>query len=131
MGLVKMTVGLPPAWVWWIARKLTVHCTGEEVAARMPLKEIFRDYAAAMHGQGFDTVILGHLHLPQFEEAVGRCGPDASAGKCTPEGGCATQTTVNLGDWQRHRTFLRWEDGRLSLRQWSWPEAEERAFRPA
>jgi UDP-2,3-diacylglucosamine hydrolase len=146
---------LPPSWVWRIARRLTVRCTGDEIAARIPLKEVFREYAEDLHRRGFDTVILGHLHLPQFEQrpaAVLRpCSakhaaqgeaessdsslrstssarldpPPAAAGPESP-----AQVYANLGDWVRWRTFLRWEDGRLELRQWSWPEAVERPFRP-
>jgi len=103
---------LPPAWVWRIARKLTVQCTGDEIAARMPLKEIFHQYADDLHRRGFDTVILGHLHLPQFEEIAAS----------------RAHVYVNLGDWVRWRTFLRWDDGRLELRQWDWPAGEEKPF---
>jgi UDP-2,3-diacylglucosamine pyrophosphatase LpxH len=84
------------------------------------LKEIFREYAEELHRRGFDTVILGHLHLPEFEQ-----GPSAARPGSPP-----AQTYANLGDWVRWRTFLRWEDGRLELRQWNWPEAVERPFRP-
>jgi len=104
---------LPPAWVWRIAQHLTERYTGEDVARRTALPEVFRDYAAARRRQGFDTVILGHLHIPVFEESQG-------------EGGAFTY--VNLGDWMAWRTFLRWDGGRLELRRWLWPEGEEAAF---
>jgi len=119
---------LPPSWVWRVAGRLTVRCTGDEVAARVPMKEIFREYAEDLHRRGFDTVILGHLHLPQFEQraAAARLDlPPAAANREPP-----AQTYANLGDWVRWRTFLRWEEGRLELRQWSWPEAVERPFQP-
>jgi UDP-2,3-diacylglucosamine hydrolase len=117
---------LPPSWVWRIARRLarqgglTVRCTGDEIAGRVPLKQIFREYAEELHRRGFDTVILGHLHLPQFEQRPAPARPESPG-----------PTYANLGDWVRWRTFLRWEDGRLELRQWSWPEAVEKPFRPA
>jgi UDP-2,3-diacylglucosamine hydrolase len=113
---------LPPSWVWRIAGRLTVRCTGDEIAARIPLREIFREYAEELHRRGFDTVILGHLHLPQFEQSSAK---HATQGEEEP-----AQTYANLGDWVRWRTFLRWEDGRLELWQWNWPEAVERPFRP-
>jgi UDP-2,3-diacylglucosamine hydrolase len=103
---------LPAAWVWAVAQHMTEHYTGEEIARRMPLAEIFRSYAAAKQADGFDTVILGHLHIPALEES-----PDPP------------RTYVNLGDWITHRTFLRWREGRLELRQWAWPGGEEREFR--
>ena len=55
---------LPPALVWRIAGGMTHHFTGEEIARRMPLGEIFDDFAARKLAEGFDTVILGHLHRP-------------------------------------------------------------------
>jgi UDP-2,3-diacylglucosamine hydrolase len=100
---------LPPAWVWAIAQHMTEHYTGEDIARRMPLAEIFRSYAGAKHADGCDTVILGHLHVPVMEET-----------------GDPARTYVNLGDWMRHRTFLRWRKGLLELRRWEWPEGRER-----
>ena len=88
----------------------------------------FREYAEDLHRRGFDTVILGHLHLPQFEQRAASArldSPTAAADREAP-----AQTYANLGDWVRWRTFLRWEEGRLELRQWSWPEAVERPFQP-
>ena len=106
---------LPPAWVWGIAQMLTERYTGEEVAKRTPLRRIFADYAAAKRNEGFDCVILGHLHLPVFEQTRG------------PDG---VRTYVNLGDWIKWRTFLRWDERYLALREWRWPEGEEREFTP-
>jgi UDP-2,3-diacylglucosamine hydrolase len=91
---------LPPAWVWHIAQSMTHRFTGEEIARRMPLKEVFAEFAARKLDEGFDTVILGHSHLPAF---------DARAGK----------TYVNLGDWVAARTYLEWTDGRLALKSWT------------
>ena len=106
---------LPASWVWRIAQFMTERCTGEEVARRTSLPNIFSEYAAARHREGFDTVVLGHLHIPVFEES--RAGNSAV-------------TYVNLGDWITWRTFLWWENGRLEMRQWIWPDAIERAFSP-
>lgn len=100
---------LPPAWVWAIAQHMTNHYTGEEIARRMPLAEIFRAYAASKLSNGCDTVILGHLHIPAFKES--------------PQG-----IYANLGDWIQHRTFLRWRNGKLELRRWLWPTGKESAF---
>ncbi len=104
---------LPPSWVWRIAQYLTNRYTGEDVARRMPLREVFSEYAAARQRDGFDTVILGHLHIPVFETRQ-------------TDGGSLTY--VNLGDWITWHTFLRWDDGRLELKQWGWPKIAETAF---
>jgi len=106
---------LPPSWVWRIGRMLTTRCTGEEVARRMPLQKIFNTYAAEKLRDRFDAVVLGHLHIPTFDESS--------------DGG-RQQIYINLGDWINWRTFMVWEDGRLDLKQWAWPEAEERRFTP-
>jgi UDP-2,3-diacylglucosamine hydrolase len=98
---------LPPSWIWAIGQSLAENYTGDEIARRMPLKKIFDEYAARKLAEGYDAVILGHLHIPAFTEAPG------------------ARAYVNLGDWLQWRTFLRWEDGRLSLRRWAWPEAVE------
>lgn len=95
---------LPPAFVWRLARRMSRDFTGEEIARRMPLAEIFDDFARAKLASGFDTVILGHLHIP----ALHRHGQGVYA---------------NLGEWVDKRTFLRWDDGRLSLWRWEWPAA--------
>ena len=107
---------LPPSWVWRIGGMLTTRYTGDEIARRMPLRDVFADYAAARLREAFDVVILGHLHLPVFERSAEQDRP---------------RTYVNLGDWINWRTFLRWDDGRLELKEWVWPDAEERPFVPA
>ena len=89
---------LPPALVWRIAGGMTHHFTGEEIARRMPLGEIFDDFAARKLAEGFDTVILGHLHRPAFQTH--------------PNG-----LYINLGDWVSARTWLDWDDGRLTLQR--------------
>ncbi len=91
---------LPPSWVWRIAQGMTHRFTGEEIARRTPMKELFADFAARKLAEGHDAVVLGHSHLPAFE---------ARAGK----------TYVNLGDWVSARTYLEWTDGRLALRTWT------------
>jgi len=102
---------LPPSWVWRVCQGLRYTCHGDASARGDALRNVFADYAAAKLEEGFDVVILGHLHVPAFEETTG------------PKG---KRTYVNLGDWLDTRTFLRWDDGRLTLKQWAWPEAIER-----
>lgn len=106
---------LPPSWVWRIAQQMSQEFTGEEIARRMPLVEIFDRFAREKLAGGFDTVILGHLHIPTLHRHDQRI-------------------YANLGEWMRLRTFLRWDDGQLSLWRWEWPagkavqmQAEERS----
>ena len=106
---------LPPRWVWWIAHLLDRHTGGDRSDARFAFRQPFRDYAERKFQEGYLTVVLGHLHIPAYEETQ------------SPDG---VRTYINLGDWTEHRTFLRWDDGRLSLKQWAWPEAEERDYVP-
>lgn len=90
---------LPEGLVWRIAQGMTHRFTGEEIARRMPLKDIFAGFAARKLDEGFDAVILGHLHIPAFDERGGK-------------------VYVNLGDWVAARTWLDWTDGRLTLKTW-------------
>ena len=96
---------LPSGLVWHIAQSMTHRFTGEEIARRMPMKDIFAEFGARKLAAGFDAVILGHLHIPAFEERGGK-------------------TYVNLGDWVTARTWLEWTDGRLALKTWG-PGAKE------
>ncbi len=104
---------LPPRWVWAVSQGLRATCHGKHDAEANGMREVFARYAAQKHDEGFDTVILAHLHAPAFE---------------TTEGPGGERTYVNLGEWFDKRTFLRWSDGRLELKQWDWPEAVERPW---
>lgn len=107
---------LPPKWVWRIGGILSQKYSGKIwLTDRASLHEILNTYVARKYRQGFDTVILGHFHVPAFDRSDGPDGP---------------HTYVNLGEWMRRRTFLRWDDGELRLMQWTWPEAVERTFEP-
>lgn len=126
---------LPPSWVWRIGRWMSRGFTGEKLARKMPklpkekLEEIrkaapevpqdwiqplcqdmqlgiiFCEFAQAKLHEGFDTVVLGHSHQPCFWKRDDRI-------------------YANLGDWMQLRTFLRWEDGELSLWRWKWPDGK-------
>ena len=106
---------LPPAWVWGVARALRRGSRGGESRKYTEFRRLFSEYAAARHKQGYDVVVLGHLHIPEITKTDTPAGP---------------KTYVNLGDWVTERTFLRWVDGRLSLRKWAWPEGAEEEFTP-
>jgi len=105
---------LPPSWIWGIGQWLARNYSDKKPRPVRP-NPVFEQYAQRMFAQGYATVILAHSHMPEFRQTTGQNG---------------TQIYANLGDWISWRTFLRWEDGTLSLRQWLWPEAEEREFIP-
>ena len=104
---------LPPSWVWRIAQRLSRRSSGGALTGHADLRDMFADYAVRKHSEGFEGVVLGHLHVPVFTETSGPNGP---------------LTYANLGDWLEARTFLRWVDGSLALKQWVWPEGEEREY---
>lgn len=106
---------LGPGWIWRIGRWLSATDKGGHTEAHRSLVSMFRAYAERRFDEGFSTVVLGHLHIPAFE----RAGEAENA-----------HTYVNLGDWMQWRTFLRWEDGLLSMKQWAWPEGVEKDFAP-
>ena len=106
---------LPPSWVWRVGQMLTERYAGDEGEDRTRLIRVFADYAAARHDEGFDCVILGHLHHPVFAQSEGRD---------------SVRTYVNLGDWIRWRTFLRWDNGETALKQWDPSGSVERDFSP-
>ena len=108
---------LPPKWIWRIGAMLSKKCAAGKSAADLASRQrALAAYAASKHNEGFDTVILAHLHVPAFNQATGQ--GDA-------------RTYVNLGDWMQWRTFLRWEDGKLRLMRWVWPEGVEQPFTAA
>jgi len=103
---------VPPAVVWRVGRAMSDTYAGDHTETRRRLVPVFKDFASRKFQEGFTTVILGHLHIPLFaREGSGRI-------------------SVNLGDWVQWRTFLRWHDGELVLRQWQWPEGSEKDFTP-
>jgi UDP-2,3-diacylglucosamine hydrolase len=104
---------LPPAWIWHMGQWLQRSCGNNDPRGDR-YDPLFRAYADEKFRQGYDTVILAHSHSPVLE---------------TGDGG--ERTYANLGDWITRRTYLCWDEGRLSLKQWAWPEAEERACREA
>lgn len=104
---------LPPSWIWKIGQALHATCHGDHSGEDNGLSKTFADYAATKHEKGHDVVILGHLHQPTFRDSNGPAGKRVYA---------------NLGNWIQARTFLRWNDGELVLKQWAWPEGVEQPF---
>jgi UDP-2,3-diacylglucosamine hydrolase len=55
--------------------------------------------AEARFSAGFDRVVMAHTHRPMIHESENR-------------------TYVNIGDWIRHFSYGKFEDGRLTLEYW-------------
>ena len=104
---------LPPSWVWRIARGLKKTCGSGHNGGDNGMSDVFAEHARLKHDEGFDVVVLGHLHRPSH--AV------------TNEGDRRT-AYVNLGEWMTTRTYLEWADGTLTLKQWLWPEGTASDF---
>ena len=100
----------PPGIVWRVARWVRGSCHRKSNGLPEGMAEAMSALADAKIAAGFGAVVLAHTHVPLFEER---------------ESGGARGTYVNIGEWLDRRTFLRWEDGRLTLKQWRWPECAE------
>ncbi len=83
-------VGLP--LMRWVAAK-------SRQRGDNPYASQYRAFARARLEEGYDAVILGHTHLPVFEEVEGKY-------------------YINLGDWLQHRTFLEVRGTRFVLKTW-------------
>ena len=92
---------LPPKAILWVADRLDqATASGSGYASHLP--DLFRDFARARWAEGYDGVLLGHCHVPEYtEEAVdGR-----------------TCFYANLGDWVANYTYLTWDGEGFTLRR--------------
>ncbi len=62
-------------------------------------EEYYR-YAQKKFKEGFDYVMLGHIHYPMLKEDNGK-------------------TYINLGDWITHFSYAKYDGNTLSLNKWS------------
>jgi len=69
-------------------------------------EEDYRNFAQRKLREGYDAVILGHTHIPLFEQL-------------------AEGYYINLGDWIRSFTFLELSGDALRLRHWNGTIAED------
>lgn len=86
MSLARWTSHSSRQWV-----KIEKHAWSEEYYA----------YACKKFNQGFDFVILGHIHFPMHRQ-------DPNTGK----------TYVNCGDWMNYFSYACYDGDSLSLRYW-------------
>lgn len=82
------------AWIAQVVSRTSRNQMSESKFLR--LKESYRAFADTKLEAGFDAIILGHLHVPLLERRT-------------------SGILVILGDWTRHCTYAKLENGALSL----------------
>lgn len=90
----------PLRWLWRIARFISGMSKDMFGDAQGHLMQVMHRFAVEKCREGFDAVIFGHCHTPSFREIQirGRRG-----------------IFVTLGDWNTHRSYLLYENGRFTL----------------
>jgi UDP-2,3-diacylglucosamine hydrolase len=102
-GVFNRVQRMMPAGLLWKTAGMTSH-TSRELTASAAAEDRLVGKMIAFAGQkfceGFDAVILGHAHKPLLKEYVvnGR-----------------QKIFATLGDWTRHNSYVRFEDGRFQL----------------
>ncbi|MBA4397128.1 MAG: hypothetical protein C0394_07080 [Syntrophus sp. (in: bacteria)] len=90
-----------PSRILWILARLGSHTSrGLPSESEEQLVQEMLGFSMEKFREGFDTVILGHSHQPTLEEFL-------IAGR--------RKTFAILGDWTRHKSYLRYEDGHYRL----------------
>ncbi|MGC9337227.1 MAG: UDP-2,3-diacylglucosamine diphosphatase [Candidatus Cloacimonadia bacterium] len=95
LEFVHPDIGLP--WGKWMSRSSRKRQITPQ--KRIWLEKGLTDFAKQKFAEGFDYVIMGHIHQPrilQFDSG----------------------TYINLGDWIKHYSYLVIEDGELELKYW-------------
>lgn len=90
---------IPADWGMQLA-KWTSHTSRElkQIDQVAWSEEYFR-FAEGKFDEGFDVVLLGHVHLPMIREKKG-------------------QVYVNCGDWLNHRTYVEFDGRDIHLKKW-------------
>jgi UDP-2,3-diacylglucosamine hydrolase len=93
--LLHPDIGLP--WGRWMSRS----SRKQEIPLRkrMQMEKGLTDFAKKKFNEGFDYVIMGHIHQPKILQFN-------------------SGTYINLGDWITHYSYLVFEDGVFELRYW-------------
>jgi UDP-2,3-diacylglucosamine hydrolase len=91
---------IPSFILWKIARISSKISNEHQDNSPKGLAEKMNTFAIEKFKEGFDSVILGHCHIPTIKRYItGRRG----------------KTFVILGDWIRHYSYLLYEDGTFTL----------------
>jgi UDP-2,3-diacylglucosamine hydrolase len=94
----------PPAAASYIAERMARESRENHQVRRIKwdFAAIIREFAAARFKEGNGAVVIGHFHLPLFEQTAN--------GKI--------RTLLSLGDWIKHYSYGEWENGKFSLKQY-------------
>jgi UDP-2,3-diacylglucosamine hydrolase len=106
----KLQRVLPVSFLWKVAQissKLSKELTAETADA---LAEKMRRFSLRKFRDGFDAVILGHCHKHFIEDRVVNGN---------------RKTFAILGDWNRHRSYLCYEDGAFTLSSFQAPNSDK------
>jgi len=90
----------PPSWALRVKARLQrrSQSTYQEKKARWDYRAILLDFAASLHKQGCDGLVVGHFHLAMLETIADR-----------------NFTLLSLGDWMGQFTYGEMLDGELRL----------------
>ncbi len=91
---------LAPKAALWVARFLEKNASAGMVGGER-LPDLMREAARAKWREGYDGVMMGHCHMPEFtEESFDN----------------RTCFYTNLGDWISHYTYVVFAEGRFEMR---------------
>jgi UDP-2,3-diacylglucosamine hydrolase len=95
---------VPHAVASLIAKRMSRASRGNHHARciKWDYSAILREFAAARFKEGYDAVIIGHFHLPLFEQSI--------------NGG--VRTLLSVGDWISHFSYGEWMNGTFSLKHY-------------
>ncbi len=101
-SLVNSIAGIiPPSLLLRFARRLS-HTSRNYLGKRHHQGEILKRFAMKKWNEGYDIVILGHSHSPEFIYDNGR-----------------NKLYINLGDWLEHFTYLEYCNGDFNLKKFT------------
>jgi UDP-2,3-diacylglucosamine hydrolase len=91
---------IPSTILWRLARLSSYTSRSLSLESEDRLLQSMLAFSMDKFREGFDTVILGHSHQPVLKEILMDGRP---------------KTFATLGDWTRHKSYLRYEDGHYCL----------------
>lgn len=94
---------LPPMFVWRIARAFSRRSRKNRKEEHPSLASALRRFAEEKFTEGYDVVVLGHLHH------AGIAGMKRNGRK---------HLYVTLGDWMFHSSYLEYDKGTFTLKTW-------------
>jgi len=95
---------LHPDFATPLAKRISKLSRGSTQGKVEVLLKDYENFASGLIQGGVDAVVLAHIHWPTCKKLAGGI-------------------YINLGDWIRHYTFGKLEEGKLSLERWGVPES--------